>query len=150
MLSDEHRDLLLAELRQADYDGLTSEQAFEKLHGAPAVMETRAAPISIDGLMAVLSPESLAHIAEWSLAGRLADDITAQSRAAVGRWALLLRLSGKITEQEAAAVMSQLSATETVDAGRRAIPRFVEAFSGIPGMPNRIDEEDFAAVFSER
>jgi len=148
MLAPELKALLLAELRSPVYAGLSESEAFGRLNDPQPVTGTRAKPLTVAGVMSLLSPASVAKLLPLPCLIDVRDKIQGQDRDGVALWAQVLAMGAVITAEEAGSVVASLEATEVVDAGTLP-PRINTEFGGVPGMPNRLKPEVFAELWAE-
>jgi hypothetical protein len=149
MLTDNQIAAIKTELSREEYRGINAQQAYALLHDPRPEKATGVVPkpLSIARLLEVLSPETIARLADWPHLTDLRDKIVADDREGVALWGQLLVAAGKITTEEFNAVSSELTATEDTETTELLPPRIVTAFRGIAGMPNAIPFEEFAAIF---
>ncbi len=129
------------------YAGKKAEQISELLHDPrPYTVTTeQPAPLTLVAVMGALAG-SMANLLALPCFMDMRDKVIAQDRTAVGLYAQVLTLGQKITPEEAAAVGQLLVATETVETVQHHEPRILFAFTGVEGMPNRIELADIAAA----
>lgn len=144
---------LSEELVDPVYANMTLNEAWERLH-ATAVKETATRPktLTLQGSLSGLSPGSKARLRDWNDAQKLKDAILSQDRLAVGIYLDLLVAGDELTPalvsaEEAAAVMAELAATETVEVTIESPPRIWTVVRAIPGGPNDVTKEQFAAAW---
>ena len=145
---------LTAELSNARYDGKTNGQAWTMIH-ATSVTETVIClkTLTLQGLLGGLSSGSKARLRNWVDAQDLKAKILAQDRLGVGIYVDLLVSGDALTpalieQEEASAVMAELAATETVEVTTQTDPAIWAIVCGIPGGPNDVTEEQFAAAWA--
>lgn len=148
-MDDQQIEALKIELSKPVYKGLSNVEAYDLLHKPQRIVNKTIVlkPLTINDMLAAMSPESLKTLIDWPHLTDLRDKIVSDDRAGVGLWGQLLVAGGKITGDEYAAVQKQLEATMEVETIIELLPRILSVFAGVKGMPNLIEPDVFAKVF---
>lgn len=138
---------LTAELADAAYDGLTQAEGFALLNATENV-ETTNKPMAFTmaELLSFLKPASATKLVDWPMLGDLRDKVTAQDHAGVIAWLSFIN-GTKITQEEFQQANAYLTRTESVEVRTPIESRAWRVIRGIPGGPNVVSEEQFAAAW---
>lgn len=151
MLSQEHLDILLTELRTELYNNKTVDQAYELFHATSETVSINSPiEISISTLLSKLSLESIGKLVAWPSLPDLRNKIIQNDKSGVVLWGQLLLLGGIITQNEFNDIYSYVNSTENKNINIEKASRISIISSGVGGFPNKISIDDFTIAWNLR
>lgn len=148
-LSVDQQNALKLEFQNSVYSGLTSAQAFDLLNNAQQINTVVNAPqtLTIVALLGLLSPASIAKLANWPTLVDLRDKIVNQDITGVVLYGEVLVAAQIITQDEFTSI-SKYVETQVQQTVVVTIPaRISTKFNGVTGMPNYIVKSDFDSIW---